>query len=162
METEEPQIQRIFNAAMDVSCPQERSILVDQLCAPNLKLAEEVHELIDAMDRAADFLENRDPQDSLPIDPPTIYDASAELTQLPHLNSNGLNSRMEAKIPFRKFGNYELIEVIAQGGMGVVYKARQTGLNRIVALKMILTGAFADDEEIKLVPSRLEVGRFVD
>ncbi|MCP4481119.1 MAG: serine/threonine protein kinase [Planctomycetaceae bacterium] len=162
MKTVEPRIQRIFNAAMDVSCPQERSILVDQLCAPNLKLAEEVHELIDAMDRAVDFLENLDPQDSLPIDPPTIYDASAELTQLPHLNSNGLNSRMEAEIPFRKFGNYELIEVIAQGGMGVVYKARQTGLNRIVALKMILTGAFADDEEIKRFYQEAEAAAKLD
>src|SRR5262245_36508918 len=51
---------------------------------------------------------------------------------------------------------YEVLGVLGKGGMGVVYQARHLRLNRVVALKMVLGGAHAGEDELRRFLSEAE------
>jgi serine/threonine protein kinase len=73
-------------------------------------------------------------------DPPPVNPALAPGETIPSKPTLGT---------VRHFGDYELLGELGRGGMGVVYQARQGGLSRDVALKMILPGQLASAEAVQ-------------
>jgi tetratricopeptide (TPR) repeat protein len=123
--------------AVEAGAPPDRRALLEQ--HPDLA------------DELAAFFEDQDQFDSLVAPLRTPGSASASSARDPALSDTPPDrwSASPGSFTVRYFGDYELLEEVARGGMGIVYKARQLSLNRTVALKMILAGEFALPEEVQ-------------
>src|SRR5436309_6115916 len=58
--------------------------------------------------------------------------------------------------PGRTLGDFEILEEINRGGMGIIFKARQRGLNRLVALKVIMPGRDTNQDSLRRFKKEVE------
>ena len=109
------EIERVYLEASALPASQCKEFL-DQACAADAVLRREVEGMLQADGEHADFLDA----------PPA------------HLAAHLLKT---AGKPAASIGNYRIIRVLGEGGMGIVYEAEQKTPRRTVALKVIKTGA---------------------
>ena len=104
----------IFLAVCDLP-PERRSAQLDEACGPDASLRAAVEELL-------------------------AHDGPRALVDEPVVDAGWADGiRPEPELPGR-VGQYDIIDVLGEGGMGIVYRARQANPDRVIALKVIRPG----------------------
>ncbi len=86
-----------------------------------------------------EFFENEQALGLTPASPTSRFETPEAPTDATQIEHAGSNWKSFGNVP-QRLGDYELLDPIARGGMGIVFRARQLSLSRLVAVKLILLG----------------------
>src|SRR5262245_44372962 len=82
---------------------------------------------------------------SLPTSPPAVSGARQAITLVQRQSPTSQPNELAPGV----FGEYDLLAELGRGGMGIVFKARQKSLDRILAIKTILVGSVANPDDLQ-------------
>ena len=140
-------VDQIFWDALQITGTDQQRAYLDQVCQENPGLRQQIETLLDAHQQAEQFLEQPVHLIGLePADSAALPDCNVTVTGAGGQAASPPDGR--EKFP-RPFGEYTLLDILAHGGMGKVYLAEQPALNRRIAIKTILSGQFASEDEIR-------------
>jgi serine/threonine protein kinase len=120
------QIEEVLQGALD-RAPGQRAAYLKEVCAGNDELQTEASSLVNAYDAAADFIE----------EPAMAQDARVLLSDQSQPDIG------------REIGPYKIVERLGGGGMGEVYLAEDSRLDRLVALKILPAYFVSDDARLR-------------
>ncbi len=113
-------VEGLFLVALGLKTPEQRQLFLDEMCGDNAEHRRRVEALLLAYDDAGSFLEK-----------PPVELGEPQAMSLDFLTPSD-NSDLLGTL-----GEYDILEVIGQGGMGIVFRASDAKLNRIVAIKVM-------------------------